>query len=62
MARVRADEIVDHLGSDFRKIFKELVEKADLDADAEELYQIFKRIARRKFGWENVPDSYVEAD
>jgi hypothetical protein len=42
-------------------VFRDVVKEANLDADSEKLYQVFKRLARRKFGWETVPDSYVDS-
>lgn len=63
MARVQPDEIVDHLGSDFRRALADAVNEVVPGArfDEHELFRAFKRAVRRKCStWENVPDQYVE--
>lgn len=63
MARVKVEEIVDYLGSDFRKALKNTINQQMPNNTIDEyaLFREFKRAVSRKFGtWETVPDSYVE--
>jgi hypothetical protein len=64
MARVKVEEIVDHLDTEFRKAlrdtFNELAPNADIDERA--AFRFFKRrVGRHTSSWESVPDSYVDA-
>ena len=63
MARVKIEEIVDHLSSEFRRALAEAVRENVPEADFDEyaLYRAFKRKVYSKCRvWENVPDQYVE--
>jgi len=63
MARVKIEEIVDHLSSEMRRALEEAVNECarDADVDAYDLFRAFKRAVRRKCStWERVPDQYVE--
>ena len=63
MARVKIEEIVGHLSTEFRKPLDEAVRKEIPDADfnAQQLFREFRRAVGRKCStWESVPDHYVE--
>lgn len=63
MARVKMEEIVDHLSSEVRRALKDAVLRVDPDIEINEyeLFRAFKRAIGRKCNtWENVPDSYVD--
>lgn len=65
MARIRVEEVVDHLESEFRKALKNSVRDVIPGADfnERELYRKFQRhIGRQCSTWERVPDRYVESD
>lgn len=65
MARVKIEEIVDHLSSEIRNALKQAVENTlpDADFDERELFRNFRRAVGRKCStWENVPDHYVDKD
>jgi hypothetical protein len=64
MAKVKMEEILDHLSSDIRHALEQTVHTVIPGAtfDAHELFREFKRNVRRKCSnWENVPDAYVDA-
>lgn len=63
MARVKMEEIVDHLSSDMKRALEATIREVYPNAqiDRSQLYRSFRKNVRRKCGtWENVPDSYVE--
>lgn len=63
MAKIKVEDIVDHLDSEFRKALEEAVNHVIPDAtfDPYELFREFKRTIYRKCSiWESVPDQYVE--
>jgi len=63
MARVRIEEIVDHLSSEMRKALEDAVREvlSDDEFDSYELFRAFRRAVGRKCNtWEQVPDHYVE--
>jgi transcriptional regulator GlxA family with amidase domain len=63
VARVKIEEIVDHLSSEMRRALEAAVEECapDADIDARDLFRAFKRAVGRKCStWETVPDHYVE--
>ena len=65
MARVKVEEVIDHLSIEMRKALKQAVENTipDAEFDERELFRNFRRSVRRKCNtWENVPDRYVDAD
>ncbi len=65
MARVKIEDIVEHLGSEFRKALISAVNDVDADADIDDrdLLRAFKNAVGRKFNtWETVPDEAVEKD
>jgi len=65
MARVKIEEIVDYLDSDFRKALAAAVKEVAPEATFDErtLFRAFLRAVGRKCStWERVPDHYVDAD
>ena len=63
MARVKIEEIIDHLSSELRKALEEAVRKEIPDAEfnQRQLFRQFLRAVGRKCNtWESVPDHYVE--
>ena len=63
MARVKIEEIVDHLSTEFRNALDEAVrqEAPDAEFNQHQLFQKFLRAVGRKCNtWESVPDHYVE--
>jgi hypothetical protein len=65
MARVRIEEIVDHLSSDIRRALEDAVQRThpNCEIDSHELFRTFRRAVGRKCGaWENVPDRLVKLD
>ena len=65
MAKVKIEEIIDHLGNNIRKALRDTVNEGVVDGtfDERELFRIFKRKVRSKCStWETVPDNYVEKD
>jgi len=63
MARIKPEEIVDDLSSEFRRALSDAVSEVLPGAsfDEYELFRAFKRAVRRKCGtWERVRDSHVE--
>jgi hypothetical protein len=65
MARVKIEEIVDHLSTEMRKALSIAVNNSipDADFDERQLFRDFRRAVGRKCStWERVPDHYVEND
>lgn len=65
MAKIKPEEIIDHLSSDFRKALKGAVSEIMPGSvvDEYQLFRAFKRWVRRKCStWERVPDQYVDKD
>jgi hypothetical protein len=65
MARVRIEEIVDHLSYDMKRALEDAVHRTLPDArfDRNHLFREFRRAVGRKCStWEQVPDRYVEVD
>ncbi len=63
MARVKIEEIIDHIDSDMRKALAETVRThfPDAEFDDRAMFRTFKRMVGRKCNtWETVPDQYVE--
>lgn len=63
MARVRVEDIVDHLSSDMRRALGDAVREVMPGANVDEynLYRAFRRAVGRKCGlWSRVPDRCVE--
>lgn len=65
MARVKIEEVIDHLSTDMRKALRQAIENTmpDAEFDDRELFRSFRRAVGRKCStWERVPDQYVESD
>jgi len=65
MARVKIEDVVDHLSYEFRRALTDTIKKEIPDAEFNErqVFRTFKRNVYRKCNvWENVPDQYVEVD
>ena len=63
MARVKIEDIVDHLKPEIRKALADAVDRTvpDAEFDRNELFRAFRRAVRRKCRtWESVPDHYVD--
>lgn len=63
MARVKIEEIVEHLRSEMRGALEDAVTHVLPKAqfDSHDLFREFRRAVGRKCGtWETVPDSYVD--
>jgi hypothetical protein len=63
MAKVKVDEVVDHLSNEMRRALEESVNEVIPGAqfDSHELFRAFKRAVYRKCStWETVPDQYVQ--
>jgi hypothetical protein len=63
MARVKIEEIIEHLGSEMKSAMRAALANTapDADVDANALYRAFVRAVGRKCStWEQVPDSYVD--
>jgi len=65
MARVKMEDIVEHLDSDMRKALKQAVENTIPDAifnDRTLLRNFIRAVGRKCSVWEHVPDQYVDKD
>lgn len=65
MARVKIEQVIDHLRSEIRRALEDAVHEAIGDAgfDSGELFLAFRRaVGRTCSTWESVPDRYVKCD
>jgi len=65
MARIKLEQLLDHLGGKMRGALDDTLKAKFPDAqiDAQEFFRDFKRnLARRCRQWEDVPNNYVESD
>lgn len=65
MARVKIEEVIDHLSSDIKRALTDAVNNSISGAEfsPDNLFREFKRAVGRKCStWERVPDRYVETD
>ena len=63
MARVKIEEVIDHLSSEIRKALEASIKEVlpHENVDSHQLFHAFKRAVGRKCStWERVPDNYVE--
>ncbi len=64
MARIKVQEVIDHMASQFRSALEAAVNEAvddDGSFDRYELYRAFRRAVGRKCStWERVPDRYID--
>ncbi len=62
MARIKIENVIDHLGTDFRRALADAVSEVmpGANIDEYELFRAFKRAVGRKCSiWERVPDHYI---
>jgi hypothetical protein len=65
MARVKVQEIVDHLSSEMRRALSAAVREIEPEVEIDEhaLFRAFRRAVGRKCAlWESVPDHLVKSD
>lgn len=65
MAKVKIEDIVDYLSSEFRRALEETIKEhfPNQNFDSGDVFRTFKRQVYRKCSvWENVPDQYVEKE
>ncbi|MGO9138125.1 MAG: hypothetical protein ACLP9S_17365 [Syntrophales bacterium] len=65
MARIKVEDVVDHLDREFRGALKDTMQEMfpELEFDERELFRTFKKKVYRKCSiWESVPDHYVKKD
>lgn len=65
MARVKIEDIVDHLSSDIRRALRDALGRTapECEVDSRQLFRAFKRaIGRRCSTWDRVPDRYIDVD
>lgn len=65
MARVKIEEIIDHLDHGMKRALESAVARVlpDAEFDRNQLFREFKRAVSRKCStWERVPDWYIELD
>ena len=63
MARVKIEEVIDHLSSEMKRALEQAVSNSIPGAqfDRNLLFREFRKSVYRKCNvWENVPDQYVE--
>lgn len=63
MARVKIEEVVDHLSSEIRKALSIAVNNVipNAEFDERQLFREFRRAVGRKCDtWERVPDQYID--
>ena len=64
MARVKIEEVVDHLSTEIRKALSIAVNNVipNVSFDERQLFREFRRAVSRKCNtWEQVPDQYVDS-
>lgn len=65
MAKIKVEDIVDHLNSEFRKALEDTLKEhfPNQPFDSYSVYRTFKRKIYHKCNtWENVPDRFIEAE
>ena len=65
MARVKIEDIIEHLDHEFKRALEDTVNRfhPEVTVNRNALFREFVRAIRRKCStWENVPDYFVEAD
>ena len=63
MAKVKMEELVDHLSTEMRRALEMAVREAvpNAEFDPYALFRAFKRAVGRKCStWESVPDQYID--
>ena len=65
MAKIKIEDVIDHLSSEMRRALEDAVSKhfPDHDFDTYDLFRTFKRAVNRKCNtWETVPDRFVKME
>lgn len=65
MAKVKVEEVVDHLSHEFRRALKATLEQhfPNQKFNEYDVYRTFKREIYKKCSvWESIPDQYVDKD
>ena len=65
MARVKIEDVIDHLDHDMKRALEDAVRgiMPDADIDRNRLFREFRKAVGRKCStWESVPDRYIEQD
>lgn len=65
MARIKVEDVVDHLDSEFRKALEATMQQhfPDKQFNSREVFRTFKKMVYRKCNvWEDVPDHLVEKE
>lgn len=65
MARIRVEQVFDHLGSKLRGAIDDTLKALipETKVEAQEFYrELKKNLARRCRQWEDVPNNHVESD
>ena len=63
MAKVKIEDVIDHLDHEMRRALEETLKThfPDTKFDTRQVFRTFKRMVGRKCSlWESVPDNYVE--
>lgn len=63
MAKIKIEDVVDHLDSEFRKALEATIQQhfPDSSFDSREVFRTFKKMVYRKCNvWEDIPDNLVE--
>ncbi len=65
MAKIKIEDVVDHLDSEFRKALEATLKEhfPNQSFDTRSVFRTFKKQVYRKCSvWENIPDQFVEKD
>lgn len=65
MAKIKIEDVIDHLDMDIRNALELTIREhyPDLDIDKRALFRTFKRMVRRKcMIWETVPEDLIEKE
>ncbi len=65
MAKIKIEDVIDHLDTDIRNALELTIKKhyPDVDVDKRAVFRTFRRMVGRKcMIWENVPDNLVEKE
>lgn len=65
MARIKIEDIIEHLDYDMKRALEDAVQRVipNADVDRNTLFREFRKAVGRKCStWENVPDHYIEFD
>jgi len=65
MARVKIEDVIDHLELDMKRALEDAVRRMmpDANIDINRIFREFRKAVGRKCStWESVPDRYIEQD